>query len=87
MQWLLKFIGSEAWSYVATFVLVIVASGVGIVYKRVTTTLIEAGEFLTVLGNALADNKITREELKDIIKEGREVFNPWRKTPDAYKVK
>ena len=41
-------------------------------------TMKEAGEFLRVLGFALEDNRITREELASIVKEGRDIFAAWR---------
>jgi len=59
--------------------LVAVVGGVtGLVFVRVSRTFKEAGEFMTALGEALEDRRITREELARMIKEGREIFEVWR---------
>jgi len=50
----------------------------GIMFKKVTRTFKEAGEFMAELGTALEDHRITREELANIVKEGREIFAVWR---------
>jgi len=50
----------------------------GIMFKRVIKTFKEAGEFMTELGTALDDNRVTREELANIVKEGRDIFAVWR---------
>ena len=47
----------------------IVAGAVGVMYKRITRTCKEAGEFLAALGTALEDKKITREELISLLWE------------------
>ena len=55
-------------------------------FSRIVATLQELGEFLTYLGNALADRKFDREELQKTLKEGRDVLDIWKPTPDKYKV-
>jgi len=50
----------------------------GIMFKRVIKTFKEAGEFMTELGTALEDHRVTREELAGIVKEGRDIFAVWR---------
>lgn len=83
---ILMFIGSQAWTYIASALLTIIAGSVGIIFVRVTATFKEAGEFLTVLGTALSDQKLDKTELNQIISEGKDVLNIWKKTPDKYKV-
>jgi hypothetical protein len=47
-------------------------------FVRVARTFREAGEFLTTLGCALEDRRISREELAAIIREGRDIFVVWK---------
>ena len=79
-------ITSEVLAYAATAVIIILSGVFGVMFNRVSTTFKEAGEFLTVLGLALADSKISKEELAQIMKEGKDVFNLWAKTPVRYQV-
>lgn len=48
-------------------------------YKKIARTFSELAEFLTALTDALEDSKVTREELKNIVKEGKDVLAVWRK--------
>lgn len=50
----------------------------GIMFKKIIRTFKETGEFLTTLATALDDQRLSREELASIIKEGREIFGVWR---------
>lgn len=75
----------EALLYALAFALTAFAAASGVLFVKIVSTLKEGGEFLTVLGNAIEDKKITKDELHAIVKEARDVFNPWRKTPDQYK--
>ncbi len=50
----------------------------GLFYTRAVRTFKEAGEFLTTLSLALDDKRITREELAQIIREGRDIFRAWK---------
>lgn len=73
-------------SWLTGEVLALFASGIiallggvfGIMFKKVIRTFKEAGEFMTTLGTALEDHRITREELASIVKEGRDIFAVWR---------
>ncbi len=49
----------------------------GVMFKKIVRTFKETGEFLTVLGEALDDHRLNREELAEIIREGREIFEIW----------
>lgn len=53
-------------------------------YSLIVKTLSETGQFLTTIGDAAADTKVTREELAAMIKEGADVVKPFMKTPDKY---
>jgi hypothetical protein len=54
---------------------------------KIISTLKEAGELLATLGEALADRKMTAEELRQIGLDARDVFNIWKETPAEYKPK
>jgi hypothetical protein len=71
-------LSGEVISLALSVVLAIGAGILGMMFTKVARTLKEAGDFLTELGNALADQKITREELAGIVKEGREIFGVWK---------
>ena len=75
----------EVLVYALTALLLLFAGVSGVLFGKIVTTLKEAGEFLTVLGIAIEDKKISKDELHSIVKEAKDVFNPWRKTPDQYK--
>jgi len=72
--------------YIITGILGLGVVGGTIMFSRIVATLQELGEFLTYLGNALADRKFDREELQKTLKEGRDVLDIWKPTPDKYKV-
>ena len=71
-------LSGEVISLTLSAVVAIGAGILGILFTRVSRTLKEAGDFLTVLGNALEDRRITREELAGIVKEGRDIFGVWK---------
>ncbi len=73
-------------AYILTGILAIGAIGGSLMFSRIVTTLQELGEFLTALGLALSDRKITKEELTTLLAQGKEVANIWRKTPGEFKV-
>jgi hypothetical protein len=55
------------------------ASGMtGLLYSKAVKTFRETGDFLSVLGSALEDNRLTRDELAQIVREGRDIFSIWR---------
>jgi len=58
--------------------LALLGGALGLAFRKAARTFREAGEFLAQLGAALEDNRLTREELAAIIREGREVFAVWR---------
>jgi hypothetical protein len=71
-------VSGEVVSLVLSAVLAIGAGILGIMFTRVARTLRETGEFLAVLGSALEDQRITRDEIASIIKEGKDIFGVWR---------
>jgi hypothetical protein len=71
-------ISGEVIALVFSAILAIGAGFLGVVFNRVARTFKEAGEFLTVLGDALEDRRITREELAGIVKEGKDIFTVWK---------
>ena len=62
----------------ASCIITLLCGAFGIMFKKVTRTFKEAGEFMTKLGSALEDQRLSREELASIIKEGREIFEVWK---------
>ena len=68
----------EVGALVLSAALTVLGGALGIVFRRISRTFKEAGEFLTELGEALEDSRLTREELTAIIREGREIFAVWR---------
>jgi Mg2+/Co2+ transporter CorB len=63
---------------IVSAVAALLAGVFGIMFVRVARTFREAGEFLTTLGCALEDRRISREELAAIIREGRDIFVVWK---------
>ena len=68
----------EVVAFLVSGILAILVGAFGVIFRKVTRTFKEAGEFLTILVLALEDQRITRKELADIVKEGREIFAVWR---------
>ncbi len=58
--------------------LAVLGGALGILFGRISRTFREAGEFLTVLGEAIEDRRLTREELSAVISEGRDIFAVWK---------
>jgi hypothetical protein len=69
--------GAELGALAASAIALILAGISGLFYARAVRTFREAGEFLTALSLALEDKRITRDELAQIIREGRDVFRAW----------
>ena len=67
----------EVLAFIASAILVFIAGAVGVMFTKITRTFKEFGEFLSALGTALEDKKITREEICAIVKEGKDVFAVW----------
>lgn len=74
----------EVAAIVLSAVVALIAGAATVMFTKITRTLKEAGEFLVVFGNALEDKKTTPDELKAILKEGRDVLDIWKKTPERY---
>ena len=69
----------KSWVALVVSALLALAGGaLGLIFRKISRTFKEAGEFMTVLGTALEDNRITRDELAHLLKEGREIFAVWR---------
>lgn len=62
----------------ASALLAILGGAMGVLFKKVSRTFRETGEFLTTIGMAIEDRRITRDELAAIIREGKDVFDMWR---------
>ena len=73
-----SWVTGEVIALIASTAATVLAGVSGLLYRRVAAAMKEAGEFLRVLGFALEDNRITREELASIVKEGRDIFAAWR---------
>ncbi len=68
----------QAIAYILTGILAIGAVGGSIWYRRINAMIRETGQFLTVLSNALDDKQITKDELKNIMAEGKDIISAWR---------
>jgi len=67
----------EGIAWIATAILVFLTGIFAVMSSKIIRTFKEAGEFLVVLGTALEDKKVTREEIGSIIKEGTDIFAIW----------
>jgi len=67
----------EVIALLATAVLGIVGGAIGLLFHKLARTCKEAGEFMTTLGAALEDKRLTRDEIGAIVKEGRDIFAVW----------
>ncbi len=68
----------EVAALVLSAILAILGGAFGLVFRRMSRTFKEAGEFMATLGIALEDKKLTRKELACIVKEGKDIFAVWR---------
>ena len=71
-------ITAEAAALALSTLLAVFGGFLGLTFMKISRTLREAGEFMAVLGDALEDKRLTREELARIVKEGGDVFMVWR---------
>ena len=71
-------ITGEVAALIASGIMVLLAGVFGVLFRKVTRTFKETGEFLTTLGTALEDQRLSREELAAVIKEGGDIFKLWR---------
>ena len=58
---------------------------VGAIVKWVVTVINEVKEALTVITDALADNKVSNEEIQSIIKESKDIVEAVKKIKDIKK--
>lgn len=68
----------EVLALFASGILALLCGAFGIMFKKIMRTFKETGEFLTTLGTALDDQRLSREELVCIIKEGKDIFAVWK---------
>lgn len=71
-------ITGEVAALIVSGIMVLLGGIFGILFKKVTRTFKETGEFLTTLGTALEDQRLSREELAAVIREGGDIFKLWR---------
>ena len=67
----------EVLALVVSTLLAILGGALGLAFRKISRTFKEAGDFMTTLGTAIEDQRITRDELANIIKEGRDIFSVW----------
>jgi len=79
-------VSGQALAWIITGILAIGGIGASVMFTKIVRTLKELGEFLTKFAEVLADKKTTREELSDLVKEGKDVLDVWKNTPEQYKV-
>ena len=68
----------EVLALIASTLLALAGGTLGLMFRKISRTFKEAGEFMTTLGTAIEDRRITRDELAGIIKEGQDIFEVWR---------
>lgn len=68
----------EVLAFLASALLALIGGAAGLMFRKIARTFREAGEFLSILGEAIEDSRLTREELAQVIKEGKEMFGVWR---------
>ena len=77
-----KLIGGNVLAWLLSAVVGIAVTANSVITLKIILTLKEGSEFVGVIADAMADHKITKDELKNIKKEGLDVFNIWRRTPN-----
>ena len=73
-----SWITGDVMAFFLSGIVVILGGMFGTALKKMNRTFKEVGEFLTVLGTALEDQKLTREELAAIVREGKDIFVVWK---------
>jgi hypothetical protein len=63
---------------VLTAALAVIGGAMGVLFARVAATFREVGEFLLTLGDAMEDNRITRDEISELLRDGGDIFRVWR---------
>ncbi len=72
-----SWITGEVMAFFLSGIIAVLGGMFGMMFRKVTRTFKEVGEFMAAVGNALEDQKLTREELTAIIKEGKDIFEVW----------
>ncbi len=72
-------ISGEFLALIATAGVGILASVNKVLFGRIIKTITETGELLDTVGAALEDNKVSRDELIDIVKEAKDIVAVWKK--------
>ncbi len=81
IDWAKGWLTEHVMAAVTTAVLGSFGAGAAVIFKKVMLTFKEAGEFLTALGEAFEDQSVDNKDIAKILKEGRDVFNIWIRTP------
>jgi len=68
----------EVTAIIFSAVIAILAGAFGLAFAKVSRTFKELGEFLITIAAAVEDKRITREELSNILSEGKDVLKVWR---------
>jgi len=68
----------EVLALAVSALLAILGASLGLVFRKISRTFREVGEFMTTVGLAIEDRRITRDELANIIKEGKDIFESWK---------
>lgn len=71
-------LSGEVVALVLSAALAFAAGAAGAMFTRIAKTFRETGEFLSVLGCALDDHRVTREELAAIVGQAKDVFAAWK---------
>lgn len=71
-------LSQEFFALIASALLALLGSALGLLFRKISLTFREAGEFMTILGTAIEDNRLTRDELAAIIREGKDIFTVWK---------
>jgi len=70
--------GGEVLALIFSAALTIAGGTSAFLFGKIVKTFRETGEFLSVLGEAIEDKRLSRDELARIVKEGRDLFMVWK---------
>ena len=68
----------ELMAIIFSAVIAILAGIFSLAFAKVSRTFKELGEFMITIAAAVEDKHITREELSNILSEGKDVLKVWR---------
>ena len=68
----------EVMAIIFSAVIAILAGAFSFAFAKVSRTFNELGEFLITISAAVEDKHITREELSNILSEGKDVLKVWK---------